>query len=449
MQGYKDSTLAALADRANIAQFISFGPDLVQRFSRVHGYPVDHRFRDLEEGVKALLSMSPERSVNIRTFRPHSSESSAFLYGLREAEGVVLELRRLASEQFYTIVNETVDMKGGVGGVVMGGLVEFAPGDTPRCVERPGTASLPRDAAIEFFDRLYGFRPQLEFAASARVEFTIHPFRRGWGHGHTIIWELEETAEKKVEALKQWPNLFSRCLGDKAFGLLVADVLGLPVPKTTVLARDFPPFTFGRPTGIGETWLRLCPREQTPGRFTTLRGWADPFTLMEREDSSHQFLGSILAQEAVEPVHSGALIVQEDGQPIIEGVAGAGDRFMQGCYGPDELPVETIRSVMGLFDEVRKRIGDASLEWVYDGRKTWLIQLHCGATISTSGIIVPGTVNSYRRFDVSDGIEKLRDVISTVHSSDEGITLVGRVGVTSHMAELLRKARIPSTIHLE
>lgn len=446
MGNYKDAVLAQLSDLVNIAQFVSFGPDLVQRFSRVHGCTPDYNFPTLEDAVDRILSRSPEGSVNIRSFKPELSTSSDFVYGLREAGAVVSCLKRLANQQFYTIVNETVDMTGGVGGVAMGGVIEFAPGDTPRCVEKPGTACLPTDAAIAFFEKVYGFRPALEFPVSTRVEFTIHPFRRGWRHDHTIIWELEEAYETRFEGAVRWPNLFSRFLGDKAFGLLVADALGLPVPRTTVISRGLPPFTFGRDTGTNEIWLRLCPREQTPGRFTTLRGWADPFGLLEREDPDHTLLASALAQEGVEAVHSGALIVPPNGQPIIEGVSGNGDQFILGRRAPEDLPKNTLRSVEDLFNEVTIRIGDASFEWVYDGRRTWVVQLHCGSTMSTTQVIVPGTPTSFQRFRVTDGIEAFRNWIPDVACAGDGVILVGKVGVTSHMAELLRRAAIPSRI---
>ena len=103
-----------------------------------------------------------------------------------------------------------------------------------------------------------------------------------------------------------WPNRFSRLLGDKAFGLLVADLLGLPVPATTVVGRRVAPFGFGRPTGGGERWLRTCPAEPVPGRFMTQRGWRDPFALLAAEDPSGTDLVAVLAQEGVRARWSGA-----------------------------------------------------------------------------------------------------------------------------------------------
>ena len=50
----------------------------------------------------------------------------------------------------------------------------------------------------------------------------------------------------------QWPNRFSDMLGDKTFGLIMADQIGLYVPRTMVLNRSVAPFTFGEPTGNPE-----------------------------------------------------------------------------------------------------------------------------------------------------------------------------------------------------
>lgn len=63
--------------------------------------------------------------------------------------------------------------------------------------------------------------------------------------------------------------------GDKAYGLLVADAIGLPVPLATVVGRNTAPFRFGDVTGTGEVWLSTCPSESVPGHYLTRKGWAD------------------------------------------------------------------------------------------------------------------------------------------------------------------------------
>src|SRR4051812_47168304 len=168
---FKDDILDRLARRANVAQFVSFGPDLVQRHAWIRGFPPGHRFASPEEAVAVLLAASPEGSINIRSWQPDNPKSRSFLYGRREAEEILGELRRLAGEGLYTILNETLDVEdGGVSGVAFGDLLEFAPGDTPRCVEKPGTCALPRDLGMRVLETVYGFQPALPERREARVE---------------------------------------------------------------------------------------------------------------------------------------------------------------------------------------------------------------------------------------------------------------------------------------
>ena len=446
---FKDAILDQLARDGNVAQFVSFGPgpDLAQRFSRLHGYPGNHTFPSAQEAVAALLQVSPEASVNVRSFDPAWPKSRDFIYGLQSVDAVMGELRRLAGSGLFTIVNETVDVNdGGVSGVAFGGVLEFAPGDTPRCVEKPGTLATPLDFGLQLFERVYRFRPSIPYDADLRVEFSIHPIRRGFRHEHTIIWELERVESVQLLAEINWPNRFSRLIGDKAFGLLVADLLGLPVPATTVIPRSVPPFQLGRSTGTGEPWIRTCPTEQVPGRFTTHHGWLDPFRLLAEEDPDGTRLASVLAQEGVEPRYSGALVADPAGSPIIEGVPGTGDAFMQGRAVPGELPTDVQEAVRGLFVRARSVLGPVRMEWVYDGHTAWIVQLHRGSTPTSGRTLFPGQVTVYRRFNVSEGIERLRELITRVQGTGEGIILVGNIGVTSHLGDLLRRARIPSHI---
>ena len=444
----KDEILDALAREANVAQFVSFGPDLAQSHARLRGFPPDHRFAGPEEAVAVLLDRTPERSVNIRSYDPDSPKSREFLYGGTDAAEVVRELRRLAAAGLWTIVNETIDVHdGGVSGVAFGDLLEFAPGDTPRCVEKPGTAALPRTLGLRLLETVYGFRPSLPERPELRVEFTLHPLRRGTRHEHTVLWEVEEPGPPPDgTVLPAWPNQFSRHLGDKAFGLLIADAYGLPVPRTLVIPRRLAPFSFGTDTGSAETWIRTCPREQVPGLFTTQRGWVDPFALLEKEDPEGTALASVLSQQAVEARWSGALLSSPAGEPLVEGVSGTGDDFMTGRRPPEDLPPEVLRAVRETFDRARRLLGPVRFEWAWDGAVVWILQLHRGASAAAGRVIVPGEAARFHTFEVSRGIEALRELIARVQGTEEGIALVGRVGVTSHLGDLLRRARVPSRI---
>lgn len=445
---FKDAILDRLSREANVAQFVSFAPDLTQRHSRIHAHEPNHRFASPEEAVGALLARSGEGRVNVRSFLPDDPKSKPFRYDLRTAAEAVATMRDFSSQGLFLIVNETIDVgDGGVSGVVVGDVIELAPGDTPRCVEKPGTASFSRAVGRRLLQRVYGFAAALDYDPAVRVEFSLHPLRRGFLHDHTIIWELETVGESHAAADLRWPNRFSRFVGDKAFGLLVADTLGLPVPATTVIPRGLAPFTFGRPTRTHEVWLRTCPVEQDPGHFTTQRGWTDPYKLMEREDPEGTAIASVLAQEGVDAAYSGSLVVEADGHVRIEGARGYGDKFMVGLAGAEELPREVTDSVSARYEEAAAALGPVRMEWVHDrGGFTWVVQLHRGATTSQGSVIHRGDAARYHRFDVALGIDELRGLIARVRGTGEGIVLVGHVGVTSHFGDLLRKAEIPSRI---
>ena len=444
---YKDAVLDRLSDVANVAQFVSLDPSAKQRYARVHGYAPNHLFESIETAISALLERAPDSTVNVRSFTPENPKSREFIYALNNVHDVVAAVRRLASDGLYTIINETVNVNdGGISGVAIGNILEFAPGDTPRSVEKPGTVSLWRKMGLLLLEKVYRFAPALDFMPSLRVEFSIHPLKRGFRHEHTIIWELEDVGLVNLQADVRWPNRFSRLIGDKAFGLLIADTLNLPVPRTTVISRAIAPFSFGRSTESGEIWIRTCPAEQVPGRYTTQRGWRDPFKLLTEEDPDGTVLASVLAQEGIDASYSGALITGQDGSMIIEGTKGRGDTFMIGHAAPGELPDEISLSVKKIYEQAVTELGPVRFEWVHDGQQTWVVQLHRGATTTSGRTIYPGEIEAYQRFDVARGIEALRALISTIDATREGIILVGEVGVTSHFGDLLRRAKIVSQL---
>ncbi|GBF82699.1 hypothetical protein [Aphanothece sacrum] len=444
---FKDTILNDLADKANVAQFVSYDPTLTQRYSRIYGYETNDKFTSINEAISAVLNQSVENSVNIRSFDPKDPKSREFFYGLKDINQIEESLQRLSSEGLYTIVNETIDINdGGVSGVILGDVIEFAPGDTPRCVEKPGTASLPREIGLNLLKIVYGFLPALDYSPQTRVEFSIHPLRRGFLHDHTIIWELEDIGISHANANINWPNRFSQFIGDKTYGLLIAYLLNLPVPYTTVISRKIAPFSFGQSTGCTETWIRTSPMVQMPGKFTTKRGWCDPFELMKTEDPDDNAIASILSQIGIEAAYSGALIVGKNEEIIIEGIQGYGEDFMIGQKHSMELPDDILNSVKNIYKQVVEQLGAVRMEWVADSQKIWVVQLHQGSTKSYGNTIYPGSVSYYYKFDVKQGLEELRHLISTINPHSEGIILMGDVGITSHFGDVLRRAKIPSKI---
>lgn len=449
MQHFKDEILNRLALRGNVAQFVSFRPGTsgpVQSFARIANRDPNQNYLSYREALEDLLECSPEGQINIRSYMPGDPRSREFIYGLDDLDVAVCHLERLTAEGLSTIANETVDINdGGVSGVVQGTVIEFSPDDTPRCVEKPGVASMPFNAGIELLTKVYGFRPDLQCAEGERTEFSIHPRPRGWRTSHTLIWEHEKNVPVPATPNIRWPNRFSRMIGDKAFGLLVADLMGAPVPRTVVIPRRIAPFSFGQSTGSAERWIRTSPFEPQPGLYTTHKGWLDPFQLLAKEDPEGMILASVLCQDAVNARFSGAAIVDQAGTLVVEGLKGEGDAFMLGTARPENLPADVLEDVRTLHSRISRLFGTVRLEWVHDGARAWLVQCHIGATETLGDVLVPGKPEAWADFDINRGLEALRDFLDALPEGD-GVVLRGEVGATSHFADLVRRKGAPARI---
>ena len=444
----KDEVLDYISSTFNVAQFASYSPiDLSPRYSRIYGLEPNYHFSNIIETLQALIDNSQDKSINVRTFKPGLLKGNPFYYGIKDASEAYDLLKKSAIDGFYTIVNETIDINdGGVSGVVMNDIVEFSPNDTPKCVEKPGVCSLPRSIGISLLNKVYGFVPNLNFKNDFRVEFSIHPKRRGFRNEHTIIWEVEQAEDYKTDFYIVWPNNFSRFIGDKAFGLLIADELGALVPKATLLSRNVAPFCFGTDTGLSEIWFRTCPAEKTPGKYPTFYGWVDPFNVLNSEELLSN-VTSILSQKSVDAVFSGAAVPSTKGL-IIEGVEGFGDEFMIGKQSPVKLSNELKKHIADIYNSIVPKVGEINFEWVYDGKNVWIVQLSNSTILSNSKTIYPGKVNHYIEFKVGNGLEALREIVNSL-KPNEGIELIGNIGITSHFGDVLRNAHIPSKLSLK
>src|SRR5258708_32660267 len=77
----KDRALARIVDiGGNVARFVSFGPDGVQRYCMINGYARSHRFATVEEAADALMRAGA-RYVNIRSFTPEKPDGNPFFFG--------------------------------------------------------------------------------------------------------------------------------------------------------------------------------------------------------------------------------------------------------------------------------------------------------------------------------------------------------------------------------
>lgn len=439
----KDDVLADLAVDHNVALFASFSPG-EPRVRHFVSRGTDSSPAEIDGAVARLLTESREGRLNVRTFRRDESKSSPFVYGLESGQEVVQTVRAFAAEGLFTIVNETIDVHdGGVSGVRLGGTVEFAPDTTPRGVERADVARMPIALANQLLSTVYGFPVDVPGGACERIEFSVHPQRVGHRGSHVCVWESEAVEEFEVDTVPSWPNDFSRLIGDKAFGLLIAHLLGAPVPRTTVVSRRIAPFSFGEPTATGEWWLRTAPGQQEPGRFTTRRGWVDPFQLMSEEDPGGTRISAVLAQEGIPAVYAGATLPGDDSGDFVEGVRGVGDRFMLGEEAPTAIPGHVVSAVRSTARHLSAVLGPVRVEWVFDGRTVWVVQLHRVGAEPVSALS-PGDAQEWVTYDPSDGLDALRELVRHLAESTTGVVVAGRVGITSHVGDLLRKARIPA-----
>lgn len=445
----KDAGLAELAEHSNVAQFASFsaGAEPTLRFSRIRGHQPDLPFRSVRDAIQALLQASDSGAVNVRSFLPERLKGNPFVYRLTSADDVMARLESLGLQGYFSIVNETVDTDdGGVSGVVAGGIIEFTPFDTPRGVERPGVASLPFQLGYDMLSVVYGFSPDIRQDIDKRIEFSIHPLRVGYRHGHTLLWECERVTPQTLTAAAHWPNRFSQLIGDKVFGLLLAHLLGIPVPTTTVFPRAIAPFQFGRPTGTAEVWMRTAPPKPRPGHFPTTFGWQDPYALLAKYDPENGEIASVLAQESVEPVYSGATLAGDE-EDRVEGVAGRGDDFMVGKRAPEPIPERVAADVRALLASCRGVLGATEAEFVHDGRQPWIVQLHLRRGSRPGSILHAGApASGWLDFDPVAGLDVLELLIAQAGKSGKGIRVTAPVGVTSHVGDLLRRSDIPARL---
>lgn len=447
----KDESLDCLAAQgANIAQFASWGPDGCQRFARIRGLEPGHRFGRPADAARAIMSRIQIPSINIRTFLPEKPDGNPFLYGLVDPEEIDARVLGFTRDGYYVIVNETIRVNdGGFSGVILGDIIEGAPNETPRCVEKPGCLRLPREMGFRLVKLVYGFDFHMPYDENSRVEFSIHPHCVGYAHDFVVLWQEGRYPGELPKAPGiVWPNKYSQYLGDKAFGLLIGHLLGMPVPRTTVFGRHIPQFTFGTPTHSGEpVWLRTAPKIQAPGQFTTKRGHTDPYAIMQQDDPDATRIAAILFMDGVAARYSGSAITDSEGALLIEGVRSYGDAFMVGEQAPELLPENVIGQTRFLASRLKAVLGDVRFEWVYDGVQTWLVQLHTGRIESRGDTIVAGKPRRWVSYETARGLEPLRELAEKYRGKKTvGIVLIGDVGLTSHFGDILRKAQVPSRL---
>jgi hypothetical protein len=112
----------------------------------------------------------------------------------------------------------------------------------------------------------------------------------------------------------------------------------------------------------------------------------------------------------------------------------------------DELPNEVCRAVSQVQQRLQELIGPISMEWAYDGKTVWILQLHQELSPGSGDVIVPGNAESWYDFDVAQGLSALRELARTAARSGCGIEFKQGVALTSHAAAIVRKVGVPARV---
>ncbi len=118
---------------------------------------------------------------------------------------------------------------------------------------------------------------------------------------------------------------------------------------------------------------------------------------------------------------------------------------MLGLESPSKLPSNVISDVENMYGDLQRTLGHVRIEWVHDGVRTWCVQLHIGQTHTQGSTIVPGEAATWVEIRADEGLSAIREQLASL-SKENGVLLIGNVGVTSHIADLLRKRGGPSRI---
>lgn len=445
----KDLVLSLLSRKFNTAAFVSIGKDKKIRYSNF--LDSDSETYSIPELINMILMKSKTGKFGVRTFKPDKPNGNPFLYGNAQDKiyEVTNKIESFLEEGYIVIISETIEQKdGGIAGVKLGNLVELVPESTPRSVEEEGVCILPYDIWVNIMKKIY---PQVDFKVfddlnpNTRVEFTLHSSKQGIKNENIVIWELTEVDDESIpDNIKiKTDNRFAEFIGNKAFGLLVMDTLNENIPKTTVVGRNVPLFRFGKETSK-DIIIRTAPNVKKPGKYYS-GNFTDPFKLMEGKED----ITSVLYQTVIEAKYSGAALIDANSNKrIIEGVEGNGDLFMLAEKEINNLPKAVLDHINIVADRIilTDHFDKFSFEWVFDGRILWIVQLNTFESEFSNTVIYPGNPDKWINYDCKTGLEKLRDIVENI-DSNTGIILNGKIGITSHMGDILRQAKIPPKIY--
>jgi hypothetical protein len=159
--------------------------------------------------------------------------------------------------------------------------------------------------------------------------------------------------------------------------------------------------------------------------------------------AGHNPIMAVLDQASVDAAFSGVAAPTQDGRTLVEGVEGLGDAYMLGRRSPQRLPSDVEADVKLLHRDVQDRFGPVRMEWVYDGRECWIIQVQSVPQLRTPPA---PSINGCISFDASTNtLVDLQRIIKKARKEQKGVRVVGDVGVLSHVGDMLDREGIPTT----
>lgn len=304
----KDAVLHEISTTFSVANFMSFGPDKLVRFSSIEFFEGEEFPLGLAifSFINEIGECKPHMSYNIRTFKESDVQGNPFIRGLSTYQEILEHINDLTDQGYYCILHEAIPVDdGGISsGVYQNGVVAFSPGGTPRDMELdPQLATLSKDSHItrtilQLFDSQDIFDL---FEDGYRYEFSLHCTGVGTKSQTLIVWERTPVdSELKLKEIQIWPSALSRYLGDKLYGNEVARDLELnTLPCSWIVnssvsgmwdfnyhlfqhtfdysVSDFKPVTINGATYTKPAIVRPCPAEQLPGKVDSILVDLDEF----------------------------------------------------------------------------------------------------------------------------------------------------------------------------
>ena len=429
----------------NVARFFSLHPLGLLRYSAGMGPMLD-----LRSSLTELKETASDGCFGIRSFLDGKPSGNPLFLHLNDEDKGVEIIESLQAKGYYTIVSESLDEKVTplFSGVILGDRMELGFGTTPRCVDDPNirTAVLPLKLGKSIINTVFGAELPL-FKPRDRVEFTVTGTPVGALEQRHIVWEVsEEEATMTNTEIGIWPNHVSEAIGDKCYGLLVANAMGFNVPFTTAFVPNMQPFSFGRPKDTGTVYTRTCPATKSPGHYPSQRGYHNPlYALKHPESLDENFvqsqhvppLASMIVQQEVVAAYAGVCIFNTDQPMRVEGTKGYGDNFMLGD-SHDDMPAEVTTKVEAIGLSLLQNIGNGEIEWVMHQDGTLFVVQLC----KHKNVVLP-TPEDFVEFAYKghSDLERFREFCHN-HDNSKGIVVTGGASELSHVGQIAKQYQI-------